>query len=179
MVVYFHACLPRTRRGLHLVLGMVLGGTLGNFVDRLRQGYVTDWLSVGIGGLRWPTFNVADSSIVVGILASWSSTCCCSTRDGGGGRRERTSPRRRPDRGRRGGGGRLDLAVSGVAGISRAHAQRLISDGRAHVDGRRGRASDRLRGGETIEVELSAPPDRRPPAASRSRCGSPTRTPRC
>jgi 23S rRNA pseudouridine1911/1915/1917 synthase len=57
------------------------------------------------------------------------------------------------------GGGRLDLAVSAVAGISRAHAQRLISDGRATVDGRRGRASDRLRGGESIRVELSAPAD--------------------
>jgi 23S rRNA pseudouridine1911/1915/1917 synthase len=56
-------------------------------------------------------------------------------------------------------GGRLDIAVSTVAGISRAHAQRLISDGRALVDGRRGRASDRLRGGERISVELSAPPD--------------------
>ena len=55
--------------------------------------------------------------------------------------------------------GRFDLAVSGLAGISRAHAQRLISDGRARVDGRRGRASDRLRGGERISVELSAPPD--------------------
>ena len=57
------------------------------------------------------------------------------------------------------GSGRLDLAVSAVAGISRAHAQRLISDGRALVDGHRGRASDRLRGGETIRVELSAPAD--------------------
>jgi 23S rRNA pseudouridine1911/1915/1917 synthase len=56
-------------------------------------------------------------------------------------------------------GGRLDLAVSAVGGISRAHAQRLIADGRATVDGRRGRASDRLRGGERILVELSAPPD--------------------
>jgi len=56
-------------------------------------------------------------------------------------------------------GGRFDLAVSAVAGISRAHAQRLISDGRALVDGRRGRASDRLRGGEAIRVELSAPAD--------------------
>jgi 23S rRNA pseudouridine1911/1915/1917 synthase len=55
--------------------------------------------------------------------------------------------------------GRFDLAVSAVAGISRAHAQRLISDGRALVDGRRARASDRLRGGETIRVELSAPAD--------------------
>jgi 23S rRNA pseudouridine1911/1915/1917 synthase len=55
--------------------------------------------------------------------------------------------------------GRFDLAVSSVAGISRAHAQRLIGDGRALVDGRRARASDRLRGGERIQVELSAPPD--------------------
>jgi 23S rRNA pseudouridine1911/1915/1917 synthase len=55
--------------------------------------------------------------------------------------------------------GRFDLAVAEVGGISRAHAQRLISDGRARVDGRRARASDRLRGGELISVELSAPPD--------------------
>ena len=55
--------------------------------------------------------------------------------------------------------GRFDLAVTAIGGISRAHAQRLIADGRALVDGRRGRASDRLRGGETIRVELSAPPD--------------------
>ncbi|MEP6808459.1 MAG: RluA family pseudouridine synthase [Chloroflexota bacterium] len=55
--------------------------------------------------------------------------------------------------------GRFDMAVSAVAGISRAHAQRLISDGRAVVDGRRGRASDRLRGGEAVRVELSAPAD--------------------
>ena len=55
--------------------------------------------------------------------------------------------------------GRFDLAVASVAGISRAHAQRLISDGRATVDGRRARASDRLVGGERVEVELSAPAD--------------------
>jgi 23S rRNA pseudouridine1911/1915/1917 synthase len=57
--------------------------------------------------------------------------------------------------------GRFDIAVSLVAGISRAHAQRLIGDGRALVDGRRARASDRLRGGEQISVKLSAPPDDR------------------
>jgi 23S rRNA pseudouridine1911/1915/1917 synthase len=55
--------------------------------------------------------------------------------------------------------GRFDVAVASLAGISRAHAQRLISDGRARVEGRRARASDRLRGGERISVELSAPPD--------------------
>ena len=55
--------------------------------------------------------------------------------------------------------GRFDLAVVAVAGISRAHAQRLIGDGRALVDGGRRRASDRLAGGERVTVELSAPPD--------------------
>lgn len=55
--------------------------------------------------------------------------------------------------------GRADLAISTVAGISRAHAQRLISDGRALVDGHRVRASDRLLGGEWVTAELTAPPD--------------------
>ena len=55
--------------------------------------------------------------------------------------------------------GRFDLAVASVAGISRAHAQRLIGDGRALADGARRRASDRLAGGERITAELSAPPD--------------------
>jgi signal peptidase II len=67
MVAYFHRSLRDRALWVHLVLGVILGGTLGNFVDRLRQGYVTDWLSVGFGETRWPTFNVADSSIVVGI----------------------------------------------------------------------------------------------------------------
>ena len=55
--------------------------------------------------------------------------------------------------------GRFDLAVSALAGISRAHAQRLISTGRARLDDRRARASDRLRGGEAITVELEPAPD--------------------
>jgi len=55
--------------------------------------------------------------------------------------------------------GRVDIAVAAVAGISRAHAQRLIGDGRALVDGARRRSSDRLAGGERLTVELSAPPD--------------------
>jgi signal peptidase II len=67
MVAYFHRSLLARPLWVHLVLGIVLGGTLGNFIDRLRQGYVTDWLSVGFGDTRFPTFNVADSSITVGI----------------------------------------------------------------------------------------------------------------
>ena len=55
--------------------------------------------------------------------------------------------------------GRFDLAVTALAGISRAHAQRLIGDGRALVEGSRRRASDRLVGGERVTIELTAPPD--------------------
>lgn len=45
-------------------LGLVLGGTIGNLIDRLRFGYVIDFIDVGF----WPTFNIADSSVVVGVI---------------------------------------------------------------------------------------------------------------
>ncbi|MBW2294556.1 MAG: signal peptidase II, partial [Deltaproteobacteria bacterium] len=49
-------------------LGVVLGGALGNLTDRLRYGEVVDFLDVHLwGGYTWPTFNVADSAIVIGV----------------------------------------------------------------------------------------------------------------
>lgn len=68
MIAYFHRTLRERSAWVQVLLGAVLGGTLGNLVDRLRFGYVTDFISVGLDGLRWPTFNIADSSIVVGIV---------------------------------------------------------------------------------------------------------------
>ena len=64
-VFYFsrHYAFMDTRWG-RLALGLVLGGTLGNFIDRLRFGFVTDFISVGF----WPVFNVADSAVTVGII---------------------------------------------------------------------------------------------------------------
>lgn len=50
-------------------LGLQLGGAFGNLVDRAGQGYVIDFVDVGIGPYRWWAFNVADASIVVGILS--------------------------------------------------------------------------------------------------------------
>jgi signal peptidase II len=67
MIVYFHRQFRGRSPWLQVLLGVILGGTAGNLVDRVRLGYVTDFVSVGVGELRWPTFNVADSSIVVGI----------------------------------------------------------------------------------------------------------------
>jgi signal peptidase II len=49
-------------------LGLQLGGAFGNLLDRVRQGYVVDFIDVGVGPYRYPwAFNVADASIVVGI----------------------------------------------------------------------------------------------------------------
>ena len=56
--------LPRGDRSLHLAMGLVLGGAIGNLVDRLIQGYVTDFISIG----NLPVMNVADISILAGIL---------------------------------------------------------------------------------------------------------------
>ena len=67
MVTYFHRTLRGRSIWLQVILGAILGGTLGNFTDRARLGYVVDFLSVGIGDVRWPTFNVADSAVVCGI----------------------------------------------------------------------------------------------------------------
>jgi signal peptidase II len=49
-------------------LGMILGGAVANFADRMVDGRVTDFLDFGLGTARWPTFNMADSFIVVGAL---------------------------------------------------------------------------------------------------------------
>lgn len=54
-------------RGLiWLPTGMVLGGALGNIIDRLRVGSVTDFIKLPLG---WPPFNLADSAITLGVLA--------------------------------------------------------------------------------------------------------------
>ena len=51
-----------------VALGLLLGGALGNLTDRLRLGYVLDFMDLGIGGWRWYTFNVADAAISLSIL---------------------------------------------------------------------------------------------------------------
>ena len=55
-------------RYLSITLGLLLGGALGNLVDRLRLGYVVDFVDAGLGDLRWYTFNVADAGISFSLL---------------------------------------------------------------------------------------------------------------
>ena len=53
---------------LSLALTLVLGGALGNVIDRIRFGAVVDFVQWHVAGLYWPAFNVADSAITVGAI---------------------------------------------------------------------------------------------------------------
>ena len=59
--------LPRSGFRIHLALGLQLGGAVGNLIDRIRQGYVVDFVDFGYKANWWPVFNVADSAIVIGV----------------------------------------------------------------------------------------------------------------
>ncbi len=57
-----------------IALGLVCGGAIGNLLDRIRSSVgVVDFLDIGIGGWRWPTFNVADIAVTTGaLLLAWA-----------------------------------------------------------------------------------------------------------
>jgi signal peptidase II len=58
---------PGERRRPLAALGLILGGAIGNLIDRVRFGSVVDFLDVYIGSLHWPAFNLADSAICIGV----------------------------------------------------------------------------------------------------------------
>lgn len=60
--------LPNRSRLLPVAISLVLGGAIGNLVDRVRLGYVVDFIDVHYRGFHWPAFNVADSVIVIGVI---------------------------------------------------------------------------------------------------------------
>jgi len=70
LAVWFVSALRRAQFPPHAVwpVGMLLGGAIGNFLDRLPDGRVTDFLDFGLGQMRWPTFNLADSFILTGVV---------------------------------------------------------------------------------------------------------------
>ena len=49
-------------------VGLLIGGAIGNLIDRLAFGYVLDFIDVGVGSLRFWTFNIADAGISLGIV---------------------------------------------------------------------------------------------------------------
>lgn len=66
-IVWYMNKLKNTRRLLSTALGLVLGGAVGNFLDRALTGEVVDFLMFNFGSYTFPIFNVADSCIVVGV----------------------------------------------------------------------------------------------------------------
>jgi signal peptidase II len=67
LIVAYHGYSGRSLY-LSVALGFLLGGAVGNVIDRIRLGYVVDFVDVGIGNLRFYTFNVADASISTAIV---------------------------------------------------------------------------------------------------------------
>ena len=68
LVVGYSLRTPIGKRLLHVALALILGGALGNLYDRLAYGYVVDFLEFYLRSHYWPSFNVADSAISVGVV---------------------------------------------------------------------------------------------------------------
>ena len=64
VLAYIYQSQERPTRLLRVSIALMLGGALGNLIDRVHQGHVTDFVDVG----PWPVFNLADSAIVVGLI---------------------------------------------------------------------------------------------------------------
>jgi signal peptidase II len=64
VLIYYYRALPQGQPVLRLAVGGVLGGAVGNIIDRVRLGHVTDWIHI----THYPTFNVADSCITIGMF---------------------------------------------------------------------------------------------------------------
>ncbi len=60
--------LPRHEWRTGLALGLIIGGAIGNLMDRIQLGYVVDYVDVHFGSWHYPAFNVADSAITVGVV---------------------------------------------------------------------------------------------------------------
>lgn len=66
VIIYVDRRYARGKRSLKIALGMLLGGAVGNLIDRIWHGYVIDYMYVKI--IHYPVFNLADSSIVLSVL---------------------------------------------------------------------------------------------------------------
>jgi signal peptidase II len=64
---WFRHSFPLKRPAARLALGLIAGGIIGNLIDRIRLGSVIDFLYFYVGRYHWPAFNVADSSICLGV----------------------------------------------------------------------------------------------------------------
>ena len=69
IILFYQRAVPAHQTWIHIALGLVSGGALGNVIDRFTRGYVLDFIDVNFWPLaRYPIFNGADSAIVIGVF---------------------------------------------------------------------------------------------------------------
>jgi 23S rRNA pseudouridine1911/1915/1917 synthase len=128
-------------RLINSALGLVLGGTIGNLIDRLRFGYITDFIDIGI----WPTFNIADSAITVPRSTRMDKTYSFVVDKAGV---------------------RLDKYVcEKCSELSRTHTQKLIDNGYITVNGQRGKTGFKLNSGDKVDITIPPSPELLSPEA--------------
>jgi signal peptidase II len=66
-IIFVIWLLIRTKEG-YFGLSLILGGAIGNLIDRLRYGWVVDFIDFSVGKFHWPAFNVADSALTIGVI---------------------------------------------------------------------------------------------------------------
>lgn len=66
-IIFVIWLLIRAKEG-YFGLSLILGGAIGNLIDRLRYGWVVDFIDLSIGKFHWPAFNVADSALTIGVI---------------------------------------------------------------------------------------------------------------
>ncbi len=176
LIVAFHG---QSERSLYLsiALGLLLGGAIGNMIDRLRLGYVVDFVDIGIGGFRWYTFNVADAAISTALVMLFAVAFIprlCQARGATDPRNRRTPESVERVEGERvvdpsavagvrvlrvpeGSAGRVDRYVADATGLSRSYVQKLISDGRLTADGMPIRANTIVGTGAELRLDVPAP----------------------
>jgi signal peptidase II len=59
---------PKARHRSVVALGLILGGAIGNILDRIIRGYVVDFVDWYAGSFLWPAFNIADAALVAGVI---------------------------------------------------------------------------------------------------------------
>lgn len=67
VIHHLYRLYAKKNRWLKISLGLIIGGAIGNLIDRFRYGYVIDFLDFYIKQSHWPAFNVADTSITIGM----------------------------------------------------------------------------------------------------------------
>lgn len=68
LILFFHRRISKKGSPPSWALGLILGGALGNLIDRIRLKAVIDFLDFSLKGHHWPSFNIADSAITIGAI---------------------------------------------------------------------------------------------------------------